>query len=578
MRNRVSRLSVLSRLSMALAAAGLSMGANAFVVNESFSGNYAEPSENGLPGEDQRRGVIIDVVENSIQQDFSNGVLVQWFTYRDGEPLWLISDLHAIDINTQTAELTLFETSGGGFAPGDIGDPQLTPWGTGTLKFDSCRQVTLEVDGIDGTESFEMINLTQQPSCEVVREFEQCPSFATAAAQPGFCILEGDITSDVTLTNETNWLLQGKVSVRDGASLTIEPGTEIIGGTSGSIDFLNIDAGAKIFAEGAQSAPIVMRGFDSRIRGEWGGLVISGNAPINGCPEGTDLCLADGEGDTGPFGGNDPMDSSGIVRYVVVANGGNEFTPTNELNGIALQGVGAGTVFEFVQSHLGADDAMEPFGGTVNMRNLVLTGDGDDSFDWVLGYQGNVQYVVIKKYNDSADRGIESDNLNADNDSLPRSNPTLANFTIIGSSVASQGVLHRRGTAGQMANFIITGFGDGCVDIDNDATWAQAQAGDLLYRNSVAGDCAGGTFEDDGDGFDLAGWWTDAGNLDANPMLGGPKGIRPMPGSPAIGIGAVPFENTFFEQVDFAGAINPNGPDWTQGWTVGLDRDAPYEQ
>jgi hypothetical protein len=298
-------------------------------------------------------------------------------------------------------------------------------------------------------------------------------------------------------------------------------------------------------------------------------------APINGCAAGVDPCTAEGEGDSGTYGGNDPMDSSGIIRYVVVANAGFEYTPTNELNAISMQGVGAGTVFEFVQSHLGADDAIEPYGGTVNMRNLVLTGDADDSFDWVLGFKGNVQYVVIKKYNDAADRGIESDNLNADNDALPRSNPTLANFTIIGSSAASQGVLHRRGTAGQMANFIITGFGDGCVDIDNEATWQQAQAGDLLYRNSVAGGCNGGTFESDDDPFDVAGWWLDAGNLDADPMLGGPKGIRPMSGSPAIGIGVVPFDGAFFDKVDFAGAINPEGPDWTEGWTVGLDRDMP---
>lgn len=556
-----------SKNALAFAAGTALFGsAQAFVVNDTFSGNWSEGSG------DAARGLIVDVIEGfGPAGDFESGVLVQWFTYRDGEPVWLIADAAVVDRNSNSAELTFFEFSGGVFGPPGVGNPTSVQWGTGTLTFNSCNNAVLDFDGIDGAGLIDDLQNLTAEQCVVEDAFQGCPDFAVEA-QPGACAVGGPVESDVTLTNETLWLIEGQLTVEDGASLTIEPGTEIVGGTAGDTDTLIVRQGGKIFSEGTAENPIIMRGPQAEGRGEWGGVVINGFAPINGCVEGVDPCTAQGEGNSGTYGGNDPHDNSGVLKYTIVSNAGRLFSEENELNGIAFQGVGDGTTVEFVQVHLNEDDGVEFFGGTVNARNLVLSGIGDDSLDWTQGWQGNVQYLVAKQYTDNGDQGIEADNNGDANDSLPRARPTLANMTFVGQSNTDIGWLLREGTGARIANSVVTGFGEYCVDIDNQSTFDNVD--NLIVNNSIAGGCALGTFDDaDGDSFLVSGWFLDqAGNQDADPML---DNIAPMAGSPAFGVGTVPFTNSFFDNVDFAGAIRSADQDWTSGWTVGLDRSAP---
>ena len=556
-------------LALGLALAG---NADAFVVNKTFAGNYWEgPDKDG-------RGVILDIAPDG-SQEFGNTAIVQWFTYRNGEPIWLLG-VGAINQNTNIADLDIFEFVGGDFGDAySVNDRTREEWGSGTLTFNSCNEIVLEATGTDGSAT-QVLSPVTQGDCVVEEKFESCPAFASAGLLPGSCIISGDITQDVTLTNETTWLPRGKVTVTDGATVTIEPNTEIIGGTGAGVDYVVVAQGGKMIAEGTQSNPIVMRGDNAVARGEWGGLAINGYAPINGCAEGTEVCTAEGEGDSGTYGGNDPQDSSGVYRYMIVSNAGFEFSPDNELNGIALQGVGAGTTFEYVQVHLNADDGIEPFGGTVNMKHIVLTGHGDDSFDWTKGFRGKAQYVLIKQYGDDADRAIEADNNGSNNDATPRSQPMLANFTIIGPGSAtadgSHGVLIREGTAAHMANFLVTGSVETCFDIDQTATFTQADAGESSIVNSVLGGCIEATFDDDAaDPFLVSEWVLgQAGNVDTDPQV---TNYIPNAGSPAFGIGAVPFEDAFFDNVDFAGAVRDAKSDWTKGWTVGLDRSGPIQ-
>ncbi len=564
-------LNTLTRKSLAIAVIGaLSGGAQAFVVNDTFSGNWGEGAGN--------RGLIIDILPTSPSRpanDFSNDALVQWFTYRDGEPVWLISNRAEIDKNSNSAELTFFEFAGGTFGPRpDIGNPVSTTWGSGTLTFTSCSTATLDFDGIDGTGTLEVTPAggAVNPLCVVDEPFTACPDFAQPAGIPGTCIVGGPVEQDITLTNETTWLIQGQLTVEDSGRLFIEPGTELIGGTLGDTDTLIVRQGGQLFADGTRENPIVMRGAPSETRAEWGGVVINGFAPINGCAEGVSPCTAQGEGNSGTYGGNDPLDNSGVLRYVVVANAGRQFSEENELNGIAFQGVGSGTTVEFIQVHLNEDDGVEFFGGTVNAKYIVLTGIGDDSLDWTQGWQGNVQYVVAKQYTDNGDQGIEADNNGDANDSLPRALPTLANMTYIGQANTDIGWLLREGTGARIANSIVTGFGEWCIDIDQQSTFDNVA--NLTAVNSIAGNCALGPFDDaPGDPFLVSAWFLDQeGNLQADPQL---DNFSPLPGSPAIGIGFVPFEDAFFDNVDYAGAIRNADSDWTKGWTVGLDRNAP---
>jgi hypothetical protein len=396
---------------------------------------------------------------------------------------------------------------------------------------------------------------------------------------PGTCIIGGSpIVDDITLTNETLWLIQGQFLVADGGSVTIEPNTEIVGGSfEGSIDTFVVQQGGKIYAEGTKENPIIMRSADAEGRGEWGGLVVNGFAPIN--EEGG---TAEGEGDSGTYGGDNPNDNSGIMRYLVVSNAGFEFTEENELNGIALQGVGDGTTFENIQVHLNADDGIEFFGGTVNAKYVVLTGIGDDSIDWTQGWQGNLQYAVIKQYADAneGDQGIEGDNNGDNNDLEPRALPIIANATFIGNSTTDIGWLIREGSGVSIANSIVTGFGDECVDIDQLSTFDNSD--NLTFVNNVIGECDGGPFADnetnDGeftDPFLVSDFILNQnpGNIQRDPML---MNYAPMAGSPALDIGTVPYEDeAFFDKVNYAGAIPSADSDWTAGWTVGLDRDAP---
>jgi len=563
----------LVRSALAVAMGGLLVpAANAFVVNDTFSGNWSEVDT------DAARGVIIDIVPTPTTEpadDFSNNVLLQWFTYRDGEPLWLFGDTAKIDKNSNTAEIDVFEFAGGAFGPPDVGSPAASAWGTATLTFNSCNSATLTYSGADGSGTLDLQNNTPQELCVIDEPFQACPNFSQPSQADGLCIVGGPVEQDLTLTNETTWLIQGQLTVENGATLTIEPGTELIGGTLGDTDTLVVRQGGTLIAEGTPFNPIVMRGLESETRAEWGGVVINGFAPINGCAEGVDPCTAQGEGNSGTYGGNDPNDNSGVLRYVVVANAGRQFSAENELNGIALQGVGAGTTVEFVQVHLNEDDGVEFFGGTVNAKNIVLTGIGDDSMDWTQGWQGNVQYVVAKQYTDDGDQGIEADNNGDANDSLPRAKPTLANMTFIGSPNADLGWLLREGTGASIANSIVTGFGEYCIDIDQESTFNNIE--NLTAVNSIAGECVLGPFDDaDGDPILVSDWFLDqAGNVQADPLLGGRNGLFPQDGSPAIGIGGVPFNNAFFDNVNYAGAVAPDGDDWTAGWTVGLDRDTP---
>jgi len=557
----------LTRNAMVLAVgAGMFGSVDAFVVNDTFSGNWGEGGGAG-------RGLIIDVLENSPDAgDFAPGVLVNWFTYRDGEPVWLLSDVPAIDPNSNSAELTFFEFSGGVFGPPGIGNPAGVIWGTGTLTFNSCGNASLEYDGVDGAGTIDTLSNITAQQCVVDEPFSSCPDFAVDSGIQGSCIIGGTpVTNDITLTNEITWLIQGQFVVADGGSVTIEPNTELVGGTLGDTDTFVVQQGGRVIAEGTEKNPIVMRGPLAQGRGEWGGLVINGRAPINGCAEGVDPCTAQGEGNSGTYGGNDPHDNSGVLRYVIVANAGILFNEENELNGIAFQGVGDGTTVEYVQVHLNSDDGVEFFGGTVNAKYLVLTGIGDDSLDWTQGWQGRVQYLVAKQYTDDGDQGIEGDNNGDANDSLPRALPVLANMTFVGNSNTDTGWLIREGTGVNIANSIATGFGDACLDIDQQSTFDNEE--NLAIFNSIVGNC-GSSFDDEaGDPFVVSDWFLgQAGNLDTDPLL---DNYAPTSASPALMIGNVPFTDAFFDNVDFAGAIRSADLDWTRGWTVGLDRDAP---
>jgi hypothetical protein len=383
-------------------------------------------------------------------------------------------------------------------------------------------------------------------------------------------VVNGEITSDTVWTPNNQYLLQGVVFVRAGATLTIQAGTTIAGDQA-STGTLVVDRGARLVAQGDASNPIVFTSSaapGSRARGQWGGLILNGFAPLN-IPGGE----KEGEGGTGTFGGNDPNDSSGVLRYVRVEFAGVEFSPDNELNGIAFQGTGAGTACDHIQVHFNLDDGFEWFGGTTACKYLVSSAAGDDSFDWTDGWTGRGQFWIAQQRGDDADNGFEADNLSSNVDAQPRSAPTIYNTTLIGDPDENEGtqsdvgMVLRRGTGGEFRNFIVQGFKEIGVSVADDAT-TRLVGGELTMANSIVTGNGQGAFAGEN-----GRWLNDPTNSGADPEIADPYNLASpsfMPSaSGAARNGSVPVAappgDGFFEPVDYIGAMGAT--DWTQGWT-----------
>lgn len=300
------------------------------------------------------------------------------------------------------------------------------------------------------------------------------------------CIeLSGNITSDIILTSDNCYLLDGGVSVADGVTLTIEAGTIIEAGktTSGIFSYLLINQGAKIIAEGTAEEPIVFTSNKATPNpGDWGGLIIAGKAPIN---RGT---TATAEVANISYGGTDASDNSGIIRYVRLEYTGGRINSDSEYNGLSLYGVGNGTTLEYIQTYLGNDDGIEFYGGTVDLKYAVVTGAQDDSFDWTDGWVGRGQFWLVQQTTLEGDKGIEADNLSSSPDAIPFSYPTLSNITLIGAEDGdgeNKGIEFRAGTKVAAYNMIIKGFPGKGIEVDDDQTIANLNAGDIQVRNSV---------------------------------------------------------------------------------------------
>lgn len=385
-----------------------------------------------------------------------------------------------------------------------------------------------------------------------------------------FCLLKGKyLASNLTLTSDHIYRLDDEGVFIGGdnkqnSTIRIQAGTKIVGEPK---SFLAILRGSQIIAEGTKEKPIVFTSinFKNRKRGEWGGLVINGNAPINACKTGTELCEAISEGikvEPVKFGGNNPMDNSGILRYVRVEFAGYPMSQDNELNGISFNAVGEGTEVDYIQVNMNADDGVEFFGGTVNVKHLVLSNNEDDSVDWDMGYTGKIQYLLVKQADDSADNGIEADNFKSPMNAQPRSNPIISNATLIGGANSAYGLLLKKGTAATFLNTIITGFKKACIDIDDSETFSYGSTG-IKIENSIVY-CSKNAESEEGDLWPIDLWLkAQSGNLFVNPEL---DGFYPSSSGPAVGNGTTP-DDFYFEPVDYIGAFASSDDNWEAGWT-----------
>ncbi len=414
-----------------------------------------------------------------------------------------------------------------------------------------------------------------------------CAGLATPEVHASELIVEGDISIATTWTADNIYLLRGWVYVTSGATLTIQPGT-IIKGEQATKGSLIIQRGGLLIADGTLSAPIIFtseRPASQRAAGDWGGIILCGQAPVN---------LPGGEGQIeggveAMFGGTDPDDSSGVIRYVRIEFPGAAFLTNVEINGLTLAGVGRGTIIDHVQVSHGGDDSFEFLGGTVDAKHLYSYTCLDDDLDMTNGYSGRVQFAVGLRDPDLADvtgsNALENDNDDSGTSASPYTSPLISNMSVFGPQADVGTVINlnykranhlRRNTRSRIFNSVFAGFPVGLL-VDGAACETNADAGMLKVRNNVYSAMGILTAVAGGSTWDVATWFSGHGNtaLGDNIALGyadpfnmlAPDFALNDQSSLANGADFIDAElgDPFFEQVTYQGAFGST--DWTVGWS-----------
>ncbi len=404
-------------------------------------------------------------------------------------------------------------------------------------------------------------------------------------------IIAGDITTDITLSNDKDYTLVGIVRVQNGGILRIQAGTTIYGdnATQGS---LIVKPGGKIYAEGTKENPIVFTSEFNKLGsgrtptyGDWGGIIILGNAPIN-VPGGT--ASIEGPGDS--YGGTNADDNSGVMKYVRIEYPGIAYSLNNEINGLTFGGVGRGTKIEYIQVSYSGDDSYEWFGGNVNCKYLIAYRGWDDDFDSDFGYSGKLQFLLSVRDPNIADQsssnGFESDNDGSGSTNEPRTSPTWYNITLIGpasttgstfNSLYKRGMHLRRSSQNKVYNALIMGWPEGLY-IDGTNTVSDAQSGAVPFMNSIISGSVTTTFKSTDAAFqtNMPTWFTNNGgrtyttnaevNL-ADPFHATTPNPMPLAGSPVWTGAATPPNDGFFNtSANFVGAFGT--VNWAETWST----------
>jgi len=443
-----------------------------------------------------------------------------------------------------------------------------------------------------------------------------------------------DITASRTLYADTVYTLKGFIHVANGATLTIQPGTKIQGDYNTLASSLFIMRGAKLNAVGTADQPIVFtssRPIGNRQPGDWGGLLLVGNAPSNRSGN----VIVEGTGTDGTqvvggknyevtySGGTTATDNSGTLQYVRVEFAGFAPSLNNEFNGFTFAAIGSGTRMSYLQTMAPLDDSYEFFGGGFDIDHLVAFETADDILDMSEGFVGRIQYVIGYNSVQLTPRtgagfyatdleGIENDGCNGsgcDNgfNQQPYTIPLVANVTLIGcgdvtcvGSGGGFGMMLRRGTGGYYINSVFARFPVAGISLRDAETFQRAanaavpdlNTSDLIVRNNYfaetpalfqANTATPATqFSLDAAGNSLTLSTGAAAPLFVTlPAKGSvPSGIGGFDFTPAAGSAiATGGMNTFAGKIQtkagtfvvptpYMGAVAPGGTKWWQGWTV----------
>jgi hypothetical protein len=423
-------------------------------------------------------------------------------------------------------------------------------------------------------------------------------------------------TSNLTLTNDKTYVLTGWYFVDSTYTITIEKGTTVLCDKS-TVATLIISRGAKIYADGTKEQPIIFtssKQAGSRVTGDWGGVILLGNAPTN---KPTSQQIEGGFGttslNTAMYGGPDSLDNSGSLKYVRIEYAGYPFAQDNEINGLTCGGVGKNTTFEYIMVSYANDDDIENFGGYAQFKHIVTMGQIDDTFDTDFGYSGRAQFYLSVRDPQAYDasstgssNGFESDNEGTSPyNATPRTKAKVSNFTYIGPYSQSGQSWHshwgnsamlRRATEFSIYNSIITGWAKPLMLRDS-LTMDAAINGRLEIRNTTVItnnatkyiDTSSSPYTGRPD-FDAKAWFDNAakGNTGHYNAYGADYGMplaawaidstnNPIPTSGSeLATASADFTSgrlagdSWFTPVTYRGAFDPAIPiaqQWTAGWT-----------
>lgn len=415
--------------------------------------------------------------------------------------------------------------------------------------------------------------------------------------------VRGSITKDTHWTAGVTYRVRGYVYVDNNATLTIDAGTKIVSNKD-SAGVLIIYKGSKINAAGTAAKPIVFTSAEASPKpGDFGGLVVVGNATGNG-----NHAVLEGGVDVAHqlFGGTNDADNSGVLQYIRIEYAGKAVNPGDEVNGLSMYTVGSATTVDHIEVLRGLDDAFEFFGGTFNAKYLIAYNNADDDFDLDDGYRGKIQFGISIKdpafTDNKGTTGDISNNFEVDNTTdakgyllTPVTSPVLSNFTAIGPNNATgvsadygNNMRWRRGAKFILANSIVLGGQKAGLDIDNDVTAQFYIAGTSGFLNSL--------LQSYGPNYNVA-KLTNANLLSAvglkalvegrdgsktfataadigltDPFNNAAPNLLPKTGSAAVTATAVftatALSDSFFTKTTYVGAIDPAN-DWSKAsWVV----------
>ncbi len=389
-----------------------------------------------------------------------------------------------------------------------------------------------------------------------------------------------------TMLGTRTYVLNGLVFVNHGQTLTIQPGTVIKGksGQGENASALIVARGGKIFAQGTATNPIIFTSesdngsLPNTARGLWGGLIILGNATLNSSP-GESIIEGIPTSETRAlYGGSDDTDNSGTIEYVSIRHGGTDIGAGNEINGFTLGGVGSGTTINHVEVIANADDGIEFFGGTANMKNVVVSYCGDDAIDYDEGWRGNVQFGLVYQDPNDGDRIGEHDGGTTPEDGAPYAIPTFYNMTYIGRGIGAgkRLITMRDNAGGHYHNSIFMNQEKG-IDIEKLASGEDSYNryvnNDLSFANNVFFDVVvAGTAATAADLFKVSGGSASEettfqadfltwGNSVADPGIVYTP-LNPVPSNSANVSGGVAPTDAWFTNVTYQGAFDPSGSNW----------------